>query len=103
MRAQWNPKRMHMLDAFDQQIEFAQRNGHERLLIKSTEALIYSICTQLQSAQKVFQKELRRRLRRALKLGREQDCGLDYSRLHWAYEEAYPCKLFWWIVSKMKR
>lgn len=103
MRSQWNPKRMHMLDAFDQQIAFAQQNGHEKLLRKSAEALIYSICAQLESAQKVFHKELRRRLRRALKLGRELDCGLGYGQIQWAYEAAYPCKLFWWVVSKMKR
>ena len=103
MRSQWNPKRMHMLDAFDQQIGFAQQNSHRKLLEKSTEALIYSICAQLPDAQKVFHKELRRRLRRALKLGRKLDCGLGYSRIQWAYELAYPCRLFWWLVSRVKR
>ena len=101
MNAQWSPKRMHMLEAFDQQIAFAQEQGYARLLHKSLEGAIYSTYGQLGSAQKVFHKELRKRLRRLLKQGREADCGLGYRQLQWAYEAAYPCKAFWWIISKV--
>ena len=100
--SRWNPRRMDVLDAFDQQIAFAQETGRDRLLFKALEGSIYSTCSQLEQAPKVFRKELRRRLRRSLKLGREADCGLGYRQLHWAYELAYPCKVFWWLNSKVR-
>lgn len=103
MRSRWNPRRMHMLEAFEQQIAFAQINGYDRLLKKTAEAYVFSAYGQLESAQKEFHKELRGRLRRALKLGREADCGCSYRRIPWAYEAAYPCKPLWWIISKIKK
>lgn len=103
MNARWSPKRIHMLEAFDQQIAFAQETGRNRLLYKALEGSIYSTAAQLEQAPKVFRKELRRRLRRSLKLGRELDSGLGYRQLHWAYEEAYPCKILWWLASKVRQ
>ena len=102
MRSQWNPRRMHMLEAFEQQIAFAQETGNARLLNKTAEQYIYSTYEQLSQAQVIYRKELRRKLRSALKLGR--DCGcfpLEKSRL-WAYEKAYPVKPVWWLISKIK-
>ena len=103
MNSQWSPKRMHMLEAFDNQIAFAREHHHNRLLYKALEGGIYSTYGQLEKAPKVFRKELRRRLARLLKLGRELDCGLGYEQLHWAYEAAYPCKIFWWLASKVRK
>ena len=102
MNAQWSPKRMHMLEAFDQQIAFAREMGYTRLLYKALEGAIYSTGSQLDTAQKVFRKELRQRLRKLLKQGRETDSRLGYSQLQWAYEAAYPCKVFWWLASKVR-
>lgn len=102
MRSQWNPRRMHMLEAFEQQIAFAQETGNARLLNKTAEQYIYSTYEQLSQAQIVYRKELRRKLRSGLKLGR--DCGcfpLEKSRL-WAYEKAYPVQPLWWLISKIK-
>ena len=102
MRSQWNPRRMHMLEAFEQQIAFAQETGNARLLSKTAEQYIYSTYEQLSQAQVIYRKELRRKLRSGLKLGR--DCGcfpLEKSRL-WAYEKAYPVKPMWWLISKIK-
>ena len=102
MRSQWNPRRMHMLEAFEQQIAFAQETGNARLLNKTAEQYIYSAYEQLSQAHIVYRKELRRKLRAALKLGRECGCfPLDRSRL-WAYEKAYPVKPLWWLISKTK-
>lgn len=99
----WTPRRMDVLDAFEEQITFAQNEGKIRLLKKSVECYIYGICSQLEVVPKVFHKELRKRLRRGLKLGRELNCGMDYSRFHWAYEMAYPCKPLWWILNKVRK
>ena len=101
MNAQWSPKRMHMLEAFDAQIAFAREGGHSRLLRKALESGIYSTYAQLGAAPKVFRKELRRRLAGLLKQGRE--LGLGYGQLHWAYEAAYPCRAFWWLMGKVKK
>ena len=102
MRSQWNPRRMHMLEAFEQQIAFAQETGNARLLNKTAEQYIYSAYEQLSQAQIVYRKELRRKLRAALKLGRECGCfPLERSRI-WAYEKAYPVKPLWWLISKTK-
>jgi hypothetical protein len=64
--------------------------------------MIYSSYGQLQHAPEEYQGELRQRLAKALKLGRKLKCGLGYRELHWAYEAAYPCKVFWWIAGKVR-
>lgn len=103
MRSEWNPRRMHVLEAFEQQIAFAGERGNDRLLRKISEQYIYSIYEHLNKAQVVYRKELRRKLRSALELGRE--CGsFPKTRENlWAYEAAYPCKPFWWLLSKMQK
>lgn len=103
MAAQWNPRRIHMLEAFDQQIAFAREHGMRRLWVKALEGSIYSTYDQIEKAPKVFQKELRRRLRHSLAMAREMDCGLDFAQLPWAYEAAYPCKVLWWLLSKVRK
>ena len=94
---------MHTLEAFEQQINFAQSRGDHRLLKKASEQYLFSCYEQLGQAPVVFAKELRRKLRAALKLARE--CGsfrLGWKTL-WAYEAAYPCKPLWWLLSKLHR
>lgn len=103
MRSKWSPRRMHVLEAFEQQIAFAQETGRQRLLKKVAEQYIYTLYVQLENAQKVFWKELRRKLRRALKLGRECGAFPKNKANSWAYEAAYPCKPYWWVLSKLQK
>lgn len=103
MRSDWNPRRMHVLEAFEQQIAFAREWGNDRLLRKIAEQYIYSVYEHLQKAQVVYRKELRRKLRIALKQGRECGCFPRNRRNLWAYEAAYPCKIFWWLLSKFQK
>ena len=94
---------MHTLQAFEQQIAFAQSRGDERLLKKASEQYLFSSYEQLQQAPVVFAKELRKKLREALKL--TEQCGsfrLSWKTL-WAYEAAYPCKPLWWLLSRLHR
>jgi len=102
MLSQWNPRRMHILEAVEQQIAFAEETGNDRFLKKAALQYIYCIHEQLQKAQKVFHKELRVKLRRALKLG--VSCGVFPKNAEnlWAYEEAYPVKPFWWLYFRGK-
>ena len=103
MRSQWNPRRMHVLEAFEQQIVFAEAKGNQRLLNKIAEQYIYSVYEHLNKAQKVYRKELRRKLRAGLKRGRECGCFPRNQGNLWAYEAAYPCKLFWWFLSRVQK
>jgi len=103
MRSDWNPRRMHVLEAFEQQIAFAQEQKNERLLRKVAEQYIYSVDEHLKKAVVVYRKELRRKLRSALKLGRECGCFPRNWQNSWAYEAAYPFKLFWWLLFRLKK
>lgn len=103
MRSKWNPRRMHVLEAFEQQIAFAREKGNDRFLRKIAEQYLYSTYEHLQQAQPEYRKQLRQKLRAALKLSR--NCGIfpDMRQVLWAYEAAYPCKVFWWILSKIQK
>lgn len=103
MRSEWNPRRMHVLEAFEEQIAFAQANGKDRLLKKTVLSYIFSIHDHLEKAIKVYRKELRQKMRAALKLGRECGCFPRNWQNSWAYEDAYPVKPFWWLMSKRKK
>lgn len=102
MRSAWNPRRMHMLEAFEQQITFARETENERFLQKAVLRYIFATHEQLNQAQKVFHKELRVKLREGLKLG--AICGVFPRNAEnlWAYEEAYPIKPFWWLYFQGK-
>jgi len=102
MLSQWNPRRMHILEAVEQQIDFARETGKDRFLKKAVLQYIYCIHDQLIKSQKVFHKELRAKLRRALKMG--NSCGIFPKNQEnlWAYEEAYPIKPFWWLYFKSR-
>lgn len=104
IRSAWNPRRMHLLEAVEQQMEFAKKQNRERLYRKAVELYIFAIHEQIQKAEDTYpqyRKVLRKKCRKALKLGRE--CGvfpLGWDTL-WAYEEGYPCKGLWWLVSRI--
>jgi hypothetical protein len=84
-------------------LAFARQHGNDRLLCKIAEQYIYSVYGHLQKALVVYRKELRKELRTGLKLGRECGCFPWNRKNLWAYEAAYPCKLFWWIFSKLQK
>ena len=101
--SEWSPRRMHALEAFEEQIRYAQETKNDRLLKKCAEQYVYGTYEQLRNALVVYRKELRRKLRAALKLGRECGCFPCSWANSWAYEAAYPCKPVWWLLSKVKK
>jgi len=101
MRSKWHPGRMDVLEAFEGQIAFAREQHNSRLLNKIAEQYIYSACEQLEKADRPHCGELRKKLRRGLKLGRQCGCFPGTRQNLWAYEAAYPLKPFWWLVSKI--
>lgn len=103
MGARWSEKRMHVLEAFEEQATFAKAENHPRLLKKAAEGYCYNAYDQLQQAGPEYGRQLRRRLRRALKLCRESGVFPGRFQPLWAYEQAYPCKIFWWLYGKMAK
>lgn len=106
MRSDWNPRRMHVLEAFEQQISFANAHNNVRLERKITEQYIYSVYEHLNKAAVIYRKELRRKLRKALEMGKTCGCFPKTNENLWAYEAAYPCKPYWWLrfrIQKMRK
>lgn len=102
MLSKWNPKRLHIVEAFVQQIHDARENGWEGLYRKAVRKGIYVIHEQLAAADSKYHKYLRKSYREMLKKGRETAVfTLCWNNL-WAYEEAYPVKLFWWLLLRSK-
>lgn len=103
IRSRWNPRRLHALEAFREQIAFARETGGTRLEQLAAKQLIFTIHEQLPQVDKTCLCRVRQEYRRALKLARQ--CGAFHEKgaLLWAYEEAYPCKVFWWLLMKGKR
>ena len=90
-------------DPRKEQIAFAQKHRNDRLLHKISEQYVFSVYEHLTKSQVVYRKELRRKLRAALKLGRE--CG-SFPTIRgnvWLYSAAYPCKPFWWVFAKLQK
>lgn len=103
MGSDWSPRRMDVLEAFENQIHFAQTRHLSRMLERISEQYIYSAYEQLGKARKPYTGILRKKLRWGLKLGRQ--CGsfpMETQKL-WAYEAAYPCKPVWFLVSRLTK
>lgn len=103
MKASWSPRRMHVLEAFEQQISFAQSRGDQRLLKKAAEQYVFGSYEQLKQAPVVFSRELRKKLRSALRIAGKCGAFPRGRKTFWAYEAAYPCKPFWWLLFKFHR
>lgn len=101
MASTWSPRRMDALEAFRQQLAFARETGNGRLLAAVAEAYIYAAYDQLSRADRAYRGQLRRELRRGLRLGRESGCFPRSHATLWAYEAAYPMKPVWWLVSRL--
>lgn len=103
MRAQWSPRRMHALEAMEQQMDFAQEEHHPALYNKAVEQYIYALYEQLSQAEGKYRPVLRKKLRQGLRRGRA--CGVfpRNRERRWAYEAAYPMKPVWWLLSKIDK
>lgn len=98
--SKWNPRRLHVLEAFEEQMAFAREQGNDLFYKKAVKDKIFGTHEQLVASTEEYHDRLRADYRKALKLGRQ--CGVFpfcWDNL-WAYEEAYPVKLFWWPLFK---
>lgn len=100
VRSKWNPRKLHIVEAFEVQIAYAAEHKLMRFYRKAVKDYIYSIHEQLCASAPDYHSQLRKKYRTALQLGRR--CGvfpLCWEYL-WAYEEAYPVKPVWWLLFK---
>lgn len=98
--SRWNPRRMDVLEAFEQQMAFAENMENQRLLKKVAEGYLFAVYEQLGQSEAAYRIPLRQKLREGIRLWKK--CGLP-AGIQWAYEAAYPCKVFWWIASKVRK
>lgn len=108
MGAKWDPRRIHALEAVEQQILFAQQENHPGLLRKAVEQYIFTADAQLEQAladpaYRSYGKLLRKKLRWGLKQGRDTGTFLRNQDNLWFYESAYPMKPFWWLYNKVRK
>ncbi|MDO5400305.1 MAG: glycosyltransferase family 2 protein [Eubacteriales bacterium] len=103
MRSKWSPRRMDALEAMEGQMAFAQAEHHPALLQKAAKQYIYAVHDQLSQADSSYRPVLRKKLRFGLKQGRLCGAFPRTRQTRWAYEEAYPMKPVWWLLSKLER
>lgn len=107
MNSAWNPRRLHALEAVEQQMAFARKNGNSRLLCKAAEQYVYSVHGHLEKiGEKAeygqYRKDLRKKMRQVLPEAKKLGLFPFERRFYWAYEDAYPCRVFWWLMSKVR-
>ena len=110
MLSKWTPRKLHILEATENQIAFARENSNQRLLKKAVRQYIYSTYEQIGFAKQWdnpgrgrLLKTLRKKLREGLRQGKEFDLFPLCREFSWVYEEAYPMKPFWWLYGKLGR
>ena len=103
-QSRWKPARLHALEAFEAQMQFARETGNQRFLQRATDSCVWSMGLQLQQLSNqddltVEEQESRNMLREKLKKilkegmnGREYPFNRDNLLL---YEEVYPVRPFW--------
>ncbi len=108
MQAKWDPRRMHALEAVEQQIAFALSENYPKLFRKAVEQYVYTAYSQLCRAEEdprysAYQKPLRKKLRWGLKQSRKPGAYPWGGERLWVYEKAYPMKPFWCLYSKVRK
>lgn len=108
MRAKWSPKRLHSLEAVEEQIAFAREGNYPKLLEKAAIQYIFTADSQLEQvgenpAYRNYRPILRKKLRWGLMQGRKTGAFPGNAEHMWAYEKAYPFKPFWWLYFKVRK
>ncbi|MGM9549247.1 MAG: glycosyltransferase family 2 protein [Faecousia sp.] len=108
MRSGWKPGRMDALEAFEQQIAYAEEKNNSRLLCKAAEEYLYLTYEHLKQVEALpqyrrFLKPLRKKLRQGMKLGKRCRILPELRAQTWLYEAAYPATPFWWLWGKLSR
>ena len=107
MGSTWNPRRLHVLEAFGQQLDYARASGLRNLEKKALKSMVYTIHDTLETLRafpehKQYVAPLRKQLRQTMKQAKVIGLFPFEKRYFWAYEDAWPCKIFWWLLSKVR-
>ncbi len=105
--SRWNPRRLDVLEAFEMQMDYGMANGLDRLVQKAVAAYVYTIQDTLVRLEsfpeyRKYRPVLRKKLRMGLKKAKPYRLFPFESQYLWAYESAWPCRILWWFVSKVR-
>lgn len=104
MASPWSPRRLDALEAVEGQMAYAREKGLPNLERKAAKQYIYAIADQMKAlTEEAYRPLLRKKLRFGLARGRETGVFPRTWQTRWAYELAYPCKPFWWLVGRLGR
>lgn len=110
VRSSWNPQRLSIFNAFDEQLQFYKKHGFERALKKRTISYGHVIETQLQqistsdfARQTKFIRLLRKKARTILRKYKEFFTPFD--SFIWMYELSHPVsmKFYWYYRSILRK
>lgn len=92
-RSLWNPKRMMIFDAYEEQLVYFRKKEKALVVKDRYHNYLWAITHQMEliekSRDKVFLPQIRKRLRRVLKRYRAE-CGIPFSSCARQYEKAFP-------------
>ena len=103
----WSPKRLHILDAMEQQMIYMREHNYERAYVKAVQSFAYCLAESYQRIQEncPFEKEWLHTIRNKLqKLLRQSFVLLELEKNYYLYETAFPVKMkIYWSWQAVKR
>lgn len=112
MHAQWSPRRLDAIEAYEQQMSFARQNKNDRLFTRILQLYILNLaiqCIQVLELERVEDQELqhyhrilRKKLRVALRKANKRNLfPFSDSKNTWIYFQAYSAEMVW--LSRIKK
>lgn len=110
MHSNWAPKRLQVLEALHEQLQFFEDNGYVDARKKAAQSYLWILVGALSELEKLhpqyseYAKFVKQKLRQSLK--RYHKClNLSVQGNEWIYESAYPIqmKIYWWIIAIKNR
>ena len=106
-RADWNPRRLDALQAFEEQVDFFTEQGYSRIAKTRANEHIGNICRQMRYVSRLSDKSEKLKYRRFC-TGKLREAIQKYQKLgyidpvehHWAYKVAWPWKKVWFELQR---
>ena len=111
MAERWTPRRMDLLLALEERLEYFKNYGYEHLYKFDSHSLIISICKYIIALKKDVTNEYKckyesilvKQLRKRLKIHNKICKDIPIKRNEWIYELAYPKQMkIYWIIKSLK-
>ena len=109
VRSEWSPKRLDAITAYEEQIDYFRKNGHQKALVKVERKLLWYIIAQIETTEKsdeypYLAPKLKKMLRKCLK-SFKTDANLSINNGYDFYIKAYPIttKLYYIVIRILKK